>query len=376
MLNINARNPNQALPQALHLLYEAGIREKTRTGPVLRAPGPVATVLQRPCERVVTHAWRDANPFFHIVEALWMLAGRDDLKQLTPYVPNMGKFSDDGGKTQPGAYGKRWRGHRDPWQKIDGGGWRDQLNWAVRRLRKDPGDRRVVIQMWDPDTDIQAVEDGGKDVPCNLTMLPWVLDGALHLTIFNRSNDIIWGLYGANAVHFSVALEYLAGRIGLQVGTMTTVSNNFHGYLATMPEKDCARSPVGVQMAANYLDPYDAQKIKPYSLFTEFPAAGPYSESELDHRRERVFQEDLLIFFEHGWREAATKARWPFLRRVAVPLAAAHEHWRITKGEDRYLGALGILEQCQASDWRLAAQEWIQRRYDKWQNAADDGVQK
>lgn len=85
-------------------------------------------------------------------------------------------------------------------------------------------------------------------------------------------------------------------------------------------------------------------------------------------------QEDLRIFFEHGPFEAATKARWPFLRQVAVPLAMAHQHWKKNRGLDRYTGALEILEQCQATDWHMAAQQWIKRRETKFLKAQDDGV--
>ena len=91
---IEARNVNDALPQGLTLLHNRGEVENTRNGPVLRIPEPVATVLTHPCERVLFAPWRDANPFFHLVEAVWMLAGRNDLKQLTPYVKRMAEYSD------------------------------------------------------------------------------------------------------------------------------------------------------------------------------------------------------------------------------------------------------------------------------------------
>lgn len=346
---IFARNVQQALPAGLDALKKFGIREQSRAGDVLRFPGPVVTVLERPQERVIFHPWRDANPFFHIVEAAWMLAGRNTLADLTPYVKNMANFSDDGGVTQPGAYGKRWRSHL-----IDAGShvaveWGDQLNWAVRRLRANPGDRRVVIQMWDAYTDIEAAEAGGKDVPCNLTMLPWVMDDRLHLSIFNRSNDIIWGLYGANAVHFSVALEYLAGRLGLGVGTMTTFSNNFHVYVDKLPSE--------VPDICNIHDPYARGEVDPFNMF--FWWGGSVFPDDLC---ERFMQEDLAMFFEHGPVEALQTARWPWLRRVLVPMALAHQRHRGPQ-LGRYEGAQSIAMGVAATDWRRAASEWLERRH-------------
>jgi hypothetical protein len=48
---------------------------------------------------------RDANPFFHVMETLWMLAGRNDLPWLVRFNKRFASYSDDGGNTQPGAYG-------------------------------------------------------------------------------------------------------------------------------------------------------------------------------------------------------------------------------------------------------------------------------
>lgn len=355
---IEARNVNDALIKGLNHLHLLGVEEDSRNGPVVRSLTPVTTVLARPAERVLFAPWRDANPFFHLVEAMWMLAGRDDLKALTPYVKQMAEYSDDG-TTVPGAYGKRWR---DWFMDVgdEGGTFPsfDQLDWAVRRLRVNPADRRVVIQMWDASADPHRADAGGRDVPCNLTILPWVMSGALHLTIFNRSNDIIWGLYGANAVHFSFLLEYLAARLGLTVGTMTTVSNNFHVYKDKLPNEYHT-----VTDSYHGLSPYPL-----YPLFKDFEIKAT------DYQRDQIIKEDLRVFFEHGWYESVAKARWPFLRNVVSPMAAAHAHWKNNRGQDRYTGALEILSECQAEDWRIAGKAWVERRLQKFLQAQDDGV--
>lgn len=377
---ISARNVNDALPQGIALLREYGIREDSRNGPVLRLPRPCVTTLGRPQERVLLDPVRDANPFFHIVEAAWMIAGRNTLKDLTPYVPGMANYSDDGGKTQPAAYGKRWRDHF-PGIGDEYGYFPevDQINWAIKRLRADLTDRRVVINMWDPGVDIPTADANGRDVPCNLTMIPWVMDGSLHLTVFNRSHDIVWGLFGANAVHFSVALEYMAGRLNnMPVGTLTFFSNNFHAYDSTMPEEGRPRPG---DRNGWFSDPYQARKaadpVMLYPLYDSWELGFPHwqgPEALADEYREKQLQQDLLIFFDHGWREAATKARWPWMRQVLCPMAAAHAHFKGMVGEDRYLGALEILEQCQAQDWRLSAQQWVRRRHERWRRATDDGA--
>lgn len=360
MIVLEARNVNYALAQGVDFIHRAGQPEPSRAGDVLRVPYPVTTVYESPVERVCLHPWRDANPFFHLVEAMWMLAGRNDLKPLTNLVSTFANYSDDG-VTVPGAYGERWREWEVPLLESDGGKptgdsyfWVDQLTWVVSRLRANPKDRRVVIQMWDPAVDIARVELDGKDVPCNLTVLPFVVDGALNITVFCRSNDMVWGAYGANAVQFSFLLEYLAARIGLRVGRYYQVSNNFHAYVET------AGDPLACwPVAWAGVDPYARGEIAPRALDHGFPL--------VDDRNERWLREDLKVFFEHGPVETITKARWPFLRDIVAPMALAHQHWKKTRGEDRFVGALEILEQLPSTnDWRRAGAEWISRRYDRW----------
>lgn len=368
---INARNAHQALPKGLRLLTDHGVLEKSRAGDVLRFPTPVTTVLSQPQERVVFHAWRDANPFFHIVEAAWMLAGRDDLKALTPYVARMAGFSDDGGITQPGAYGKRWRDWSvDRRDREIAFYWNDQLDWVVRRLRANSSDRRTVIQMWDPYTDMSASDNNGADVPCNLTMIPWVAQDALHLTIFNRSNDIIWGLYGANAVHFSMVLEYLAGRIGVGVGTMTTISNNFHAYVDKMP----ADEVIGKALYMSG-DPYYSVDtlVEPFGLLDgKAPATDIMKYDE--QTREVLIKDALGMFFDLGALSACEDAQWPWMTQVLAPMALAHRAWKNGRGASRYTEALKLLDVVAASDWRLAGQQWIKRRQAKFLQTSDDGV--
>src|SRR3974390_2807104 len=104
---IKVRNVHLALPKGLALLQEYGVVRDSRNGPVTVMEEPVTTTYIRPCERVLFWKERDANPFFHFFESLWMLAGRDDLAFLTKFVKRFEDFSDDG-LTLHGAYGYRW----------------------------------------------------------------------------------------------------------------------------------------------------------------------------------------------------------------------------------------------------------------------------
>lgn len=348
MITIRARNVNHALYEGANVLRRFGVERDSRNGPVLVAPEPVCTLYAKPNERVMLHPGRDANPFFHLVEALWMLAGRNDLAPLTEFVKNMSNFSDDGGKTQPGAYGFRWRKQFD-YRK---GEILDQLQWAVKRLKADPNDRRVVIQMWDAEVDAWKADHGGKDVPCNLIALPTInIGGALDLTVFNRSNDMVWGAYGANAVHFSVLQEYLARMVGVPVGSYWQVSNNFHGYLRTIG-KAGDRWPWDDDS-----DPYGGGLVLTSPMFNW---DGEISDEE--------FQDDLAWFFDDPARPGL---RTPFLRRVACPMVMTHRTYK----KEGVEAAREVLQQLPTyNDWGAAAHLWLNNREAKLIRAADDGV--
>lgn len=214
--------------------------ENSRNGPVYRYMGPYTITYQRPTERVLMIQGRNENPFFHFIEAMWMLAGRNDLASIAWYNPRMAEYSDNG-KTLNGAYGYRWRfaSYEVPVENR----WTaphtvDQLRILAEHLKSNPTSRRAVLSMWNVEDDLLKI-DNSKDVCCNLEAVFQVdqVRNALDLTVFNRSNDIYWGALGANQVHFSFLLEYMALLSGHNIGCYHQVSTNMHMYQERMSNR-------------------------------------------------------------------------------------------------------------------------------------------
>lgn len=341
---IKARNVQQALPEALYQLNREGVERESRNGPVRMFPEPVTTVYLRPAERVMFWAERDCNPFFHLVESLWMLAGRRDVEYVARYVERMRTYSDDG-KVFHGAYGFRWRNFF----------FDDQLPKIINALKANPDDRRQVLSMWDADADLGR---SGKDLPCNLQAVFQVAsDGRLDMMVTNRSNDLVWGAYGANAVHFSYLHEYVARSVGVPQGVYRQVSANFHAYKDVLakvaPLADYAPDPL---TGAPTPDPYAAEAVEPFPLMS-------LPREEWDAELKMFMEEPDALGF-----------RDPFFRKVAIPMSQAHAAY---KAKD-FDGAMDALGRVAASDWRLAAIEWIERRRAAHEarkaRAQDDGV--
>ena len=132
-----------------------------------------------------------------------MLAGRGDLASVEQFNKGMAKYSDDG-KGLNGAYGWRWRGMF---------GF-DQLTEVVNELSINPTSRRCVLAMYDPVWDMQDNPES-LDIPCNTHIYFDCRHNKLNMTVCCRSNDALWGAYGANAVHMSMLMEYIAAAVGL-----------------------------------------------------------------------------------------------------------------------------------------------------------------
>lgn len=346
---IQARNVHEALQKGMYELSVAGVRRESRAGDVIVSKEPVTTLYEKPEERVLFWASRDANPFFHFMEGLWMLAGRNDVAWISNFSSNISQFSDDGISFH-GPYGYRWINHfakqvpADPNVEHDGGGFYvpfNQIEEIVRMLKANPNERRCVLQMWDAEVDLGRV---GKDVPCNTQIYFKIgTDGRLNMTVLNRSNDIIWGAYGANAVHMSMLQEFVAGWVGVPVGRYWQVSNDYHAYLNVFDKtKEVLRED-------DTFSPY-VNGRKGQLPVTPFPMInGPIEQ----------WIQDLMMFMDEG---PVPGMRDSFFRKVVGPIWNAWFTWKDSSNPRRVDDALVQLQSCKASDWRLACEEWLERR--------------
>ena len=392
-MHLITRNVNTAFREILHL-FETPldaeeffgrvipiVKRPSRNGNVMMIDEPVTITYEKPRERVLFNAARDANPFFHLYESLWMLAGRNDVESLSYYNKRMTEFSDDG-KTLNGAYGYRWRhakyerddhGMYDPGPSTDRV---DQLDILVDHLKADPTSRRAVLQMWNVEDDLLKInsdESGlgvpySKDVCCNTAAYFSIRDTdeydrakdarphqyVLDMTVTNRSNDLIWGMLGANYVHFTFLQEYMAARIGVEVGRYNHFTNNLHVYdwnwkpdewLKNAEVQDY-RVHVGAPAEFEYSFP-NGQRNSFIPLVKD-PAT---FDRELPRFVERFSGKTPVEELCVDWKE-------PFLMDVAQPMLIAFACHK----ERDYNGAFAGIPEIAADDWRVAATQWLTKR--------------
>lgn len=341
------RDINEALPKAMPLLRAHG---KTHTADSLanaRATiewdGIFVTEWTNPKRNVLFDPVRDANPFFHYLESMWILKGRNDVAFLHHILPRMTDFSDDG-KTFHGAYGYRLRN----WWTGDGG-CIDQIEQAIGILKSSPKSRQVVLGIWNPARDLGATT---KDVPCNDTLFLKLRNNQLHLTVANRSNDVVLGCYGANAVQFSMLLMYMAARLGVGVGSYFQESNSFHVYTDNPYwqwfEAEYAKDP------DHWHAPLHGSRCKYSSWIDNNP---------FEHRLDR-FHEELDTFFYEA--DSVISKGGGVIDNFAQSLAVRTAvqlwnalYWHRAKEPEKARTALWDVE---LPDWQCAAMEWLGRR--------------
>jgi len=324
MYTIKVKNVNEALIVGSSMLSHDGVKVYSRGMETLEYPTPVCTTYTNPKERVLLLDERDANPFFHLFESLWILAGRQDVYWLAKFNKRMKEYSDDGINFHA-AYGYRLRTEL---------GF-DQISAAINLLRTTPDTRQCVLQIWNASSDLGSAS---KDIPCNDIVMLKIRNDKLNMAVCNRSNDMIWGAYGANVVQFSMLQEYIADKVGVEVGVYNQVSDSFHVY-PDNPQWDYLKT-----LSFSDFNPYKYD-VKTYPL----------------NAQERNWDNDLLLFCslvdsdEHS-RVTSALYSTAYFRNVVVPMYKAWAEHRQHNNGLEYTGYI------LADDWRTAAYAWLLKR--------------
>ena len=311
---ITGDNVPQAYREGLWVLRSCAIEEDSRNGPVLTIPYPVMLEIHEPWERVLFNPIRDANPYFHVMEFVWMMAGSNDAEWISMFNKQMMEYAD--GRILRGAYGWRWRNPTD------------QVAEVVRLIREEPGTRQAVLSMWRADMD--GPEAQSSDRPCNTHIYFRSHGDRLDMTVCNRSNDFFWGMLGSNVVHFTMLHELVARATGLQQGRYRVFTNNLHVY-KNMP--GFARKFSDIQSYDYYV--YDEVRTQPLL--------------EEDEKFED-FMADAYQFVEGGF-ALGYNTKW--FNGVAAPMYDAYLNKDLRDD---------FTKDITAEDWKINCSEWNKRR--------------
>lgn len=103
-------------------------------------------------------------------------------------------------------------------------GYKNQLEYVIETLKKDPNSRRVMINLWDIDSLPEMAL-----TPCCYNLIFNVLDGKLYMQLNIRSSDVALGL-PFNIFQFQVLHKLIAHECKVEPADMIVMISNLHYY--------------------------------------------------------------------------------------------------------------------------------------------------
>lgn len=175
--------------------------------------------LENPRARL-SRSFSRAKAFSPLGELFWYLAGDESIAFISHYIPNYHQYSSDGILAK-GAYGPRLFGLTGA-KKLAG---KSEWDRALNNLRKRPGSRNAVIQIYSNKDD----RPRNKDKPCTCTIQFAIRENRLLMHTHMRSNDAYLGL-PHDVFSFTMLQEIAARELGVGLGEYTHSVASLHLY--------------------------------------------------------------------------------------------------------------------------------------------------
>ncbi len=154
-----------------------------------------------------------------IYELLWFLRGDTNIKYLHDHkVSIWDEWADADGNLGP-VYGHQWRS----WDAPDGRTI-DQVAEAVRLIKTDPNNRRIIVNAWNvAELDKMALP------PCHVLFQFYVAQGKLSCLLYQRSCDFFLGV-PFNIASYSLLTMMMAAQCNLEYGDFIWTGGDTHIY--------------------------------------------------------------------------------------------------------------------------------------------------
>lgn len=168
-------------------------------------------------------------------ELLWFLRGSTNIKEdLTQHTPIWDAWADEQGELGP-IYAHQWRRwgapfkqhakDKHPVEPERTGVGIDQIDEAIRMIRRDPTSRRIIVSAWNvADLPHMALP------PCHAFFQFYVQQGRLDMQLYQRSADIALGV-PFNIASYALLLMMVAQECDLEPGVFIHTLGDAHIYL-------------------------------------------------------------------------------------------------------------------------------------------------
>ena len=168
--------------------------------------------LVNPSDKVVTTPQRKFNADYAEYEWNWYLKGDRDASEIAERAKIWKQMMVPDTNEVNSNYGYFW--------KLN-----DQLQRAITELRFNPQSRRAIVVHYD----INELDRYKYDTPCNDILNFYIKDDKLHLSVFARSIDLVYGFCN-DQYTFAKLMEMVAFQLEIPVGEMHWMITNLHIY--------------------------------------------------------------------------------------------------------------------------------------------------
>jgi thymidylate synthase len=168
--------------------------------------------LANPSDKVVTTPQRKFNVDYAEYEWNWYLKGDREATEIAERAKIWKQMMVPGTTEVNSNYGYFW--------KLN-----DQLQRAITELRFNLQSRRAIVVHYD----IHELDRYKYDTPCNDILNFYIKDDKLHLSVFARSIDLVYGFCN-DQYTFAKLMEMVAFQLEIPVGEMHWMVTNLHIY--------------------------------------------------------------------------------------------------------------------------------------------------
>ena len=221
MLVFKGQTFAQAYLESLKSLMSTGIVNNAR-GTVSKEYLDACIVVENPMSCLYTNPVRGSQKKYLAAEFMWYFMGRNDVGFISKHAKFWESIQNPDG-TANSAYGNLIF-------NVKNHAGTSQYQWALTSLIKDQYTRQAVMHFNMPVH--QYAEN--KDFVCTMYANFHIRNNKLHLSVFMRSNDAIWGTPTDVAFFCALQLQMLSHLKptypDLELGQYSHIANSYHVY--------------------------------------------------------------------------------------------------------------------------------------------------
>ena len=168
--------------------------------------------IEDPTQKVITTPIRKFNQDYAEYEWCWYMNGNRDAKEIGERAKIWNQMMIPGTTEVNSNYGYFWK-------------YNDQLNRVINDLKLNKETRRAIIVHYI----LHEIDRYKYDTPCNDVLNFYIKDDKLHMTVFARSIDLVFGFCN-DQYTFAKLMEFVSQKTGYPVGQMHWFITNLHVY--------------------------------------------------------------------------------------------------------------------------------------------------